>query len=751
MVLALILALGFPPPAEPPGAHAPGSPRLDAHKDAVARFGAAVLNARRDRLLTAAKQLEAAAAADPDATAPLRELVRVYTRAGREPDAIRVARRVLDKDPHDIETAHTLAKLLADAGDLKEAVAVAKLAADAPTTAARADQAVAVFRDLATLCERAGDHAAAEAALKRAIGWLTDRRKEVVAAGAFTPKEADTAAAECHERLGKVLTALGQFDPAGDAFAAAAKLYADPLKANDPAAAARLGWNLSGVLQAKGDPVAALARLEPFLKLKPASPDPYARLAKLLREAGRDGEAVPALRKLAAADPKNIHLRAVLAAELARDPVTRADGDALLREVGAETNDPKVVGVVVRSHLETGRPREVVADLDRAFLVLKDPEDKSEPRPVDTPEKAAERAFAGEKARAIGEVLRADREAAVALLGAAADDIRAGTKRTHAVHYFLAQLAARHRHLGLAADHFQHALSRATRETVGDAYGGLLTVLVTARKPAEVARVCREALRTLDTLPLAPHYFNYYLAGALADLGQEKEALAAADAAILQTADGDRLTVRLQKVYVLRALGKWDEAVEAGRKVYDEFPGRADRLRVRYALAGAYWGAKKPAEAEAELRAILEVDPDHAGAANDLGFHLADQGRDLAEAERLVRHALAADRLDRRRSGDAEPENAAYLDSLGWVLFRRGQLPEARAELERAAALHAGATDPVVWDHLGDVLFRLGEKAKAKAAWEKASELYEADARAGGRGRRDGRADEVKRKLKRVP
>jgi tetratricopeptide (TPR) repeat protein len=751
MVPGLLLALALPPAT--PGADAPGPPKADAHKDAVARFGAAVLNARRDRLLTAARQLEAAAQADPDATAPLRELVRVYTRAGREPDAIRVARRVLAKDPHDVDTAHALATLLADAGELKEAVAAAKLAADAPVTAgaARADKAVAVFRDLATLCERAGDHAAAEAALRRALGWLTDRRKEVVAAGAFTPREADTAAAECHERLGRVLTARGQFGPAADAFAAAATLYADPLRANDPAAAARLGWNLSGVLQAKGDPAAALAKLEPFLKLKPASPDPYVRLAKLLREAGRDADAVPALRRLAAADPKNLPLRAVLAAELARDPFTRGEGDALFRELGKETNDPKVVGVAVRSHLETGRPREVIADLDRAFLVLKDPEDRSEPRPADTPEKAAARAFAGEKARVIGEVLRADREAAVALLGAAADDVRAGTKRTHGVHYFLAQLAARHRHLELAADHFRNAVRHAHRDTIGDAYGGLLTVLVTARKPAEVARVCRDALDRLDTLPLAPHYFNYYLAGALADLGREKEALAAADEAILQTADGDRLTVRLQKVYVLRALAKWDEAVEAGKKVLDEFPARADRLRARYALAGAYWGAKKSAEAEAELRAILEADPDHAAAANDLGFNLADQGRDLPEAERLVRHALAADRLDRRRSGDAEPESAAYLDSLGWVLFRRGQLPEARAELEKAAGLHAGATDPVVWDHLGDVLFRLGEKAKAKAAWEKASELYEADARAGSRGRRDGRPEEVKRKLKRVP
>jgi tetratricopeptide (TPR) repeat protein len=415
----------------------------------------------------------------------------------------------------------------------------------------------------------------------------------------------------------------------------------------------------------------------------------------------------------------------------------------------AATNDPKVVEVVVRSHLETrAPPREIIAELDRAFVALKDKDENHKP-PLDTPELAAARAFAAEKARVIAEVLKDDRGAVVSLLGAAAEDARAGTKRTHGVHYFLGQLAARHGELEIAAHHFQHAVRNAPQATIGDAYGGLMTVLLTARKPAEIKRLCLDALRDIDRLPLAPHYFNYYLSGALADLGDERGALAAADAAILAAAVSDMLTVRLQKVRVLNTLGRWDDAIAFAKKLYDEFEGRADRDQIRYSLAGAYWGAKKYAEAEAELRAILESDPDNAAAANDLGFHLADLGRDLPEAERLVRHAIAADRRDRKKAGAAQMENAAYTDSLGWVLFRQGKLPEALAELERAAALHAGAIDPVVWDHLGDVLFRSGEKARAKAAWEKAGELYLSEG-PGGRGRRDGRLDEVKRKLKRV-
>ncbi|MBA4188886.1 MAG: hypothetical protein C0467_12890 [Planctomycetaceae bacterium] len=754
MVAGLLVAFALgAPPAEAPSLRLPTA--SEAHKDAVTKFGMAVWNLRRERLLTAVKQLESAAQADPDATAPLRELVWVYSQIGREPEAIRIAKQVLAKDPQDVDIAHALSRLLFDAGDIKGAVAAAKLATEGPLPADRADKAVAIYRDLATLCEKANDPAGAEAALRKAIVWLTEKRKAVIAAGAFSPRGADTAAAECLERLGKVQTKLRNFDAATESFTVASKLYGDPLKANDPGAAALLAWHLSGVLQAKGEPAAALKQLETFLRLRPVSPDPYARLAKLLREAGRDGDVNSVLRRFHDADPKNLPLQAVLAAELSRDPRTRPEADEYFKTLMAATNDPKVVDVVVRSHLENKRPREVLAELDRAFVVLKDKE-KSD-KPVDAAELAAARAFAAEKARVIAGILRDDREAVVAILGAAAADAETGTKRTHGVHYFLGQLAARHRELELAAFHFQTAVRTASRngnrETIGDAYGALITVLNAAHKPADVVRVCQDALQGIDNpphLPLAPHYFNYYLSGALAELGEEKKALAAADLAIQQTADGDRLTVRLHKVYVLRVLGKWDDAIELGKKLYDEFATRADRNSIRYALAGAYWGAKKSAEAEAELRAILEADPDHAPAANDLGFHLADQGRSLPEAEQLVRHALSVDKLERRKSGDAEPENAAYLDSLGWVLFRRGQLAEARAELERAAALHTGAFDPVVWDHLGDVLFRLGEKAKSKAAWEKAVELYEADTRPGSRGRRDGRLDEVKRKLKRV-
>jgi len=148
---------------------------------------------------------------------------------------------------------------------------------------------------------------------------------------------------------------------------------------------------------------------------------------------------------------------------------------------------------------------------------------------------------------------------------------------------------------------------------------------------------------------------------------------------------------------------------------------------IRYTLSSIYSGMKNHEKSEGLLKQILEVDPSDATANNDLGYQWADRSHNLEEAEKLIRKALDLDQKLRDTSNRLtfEPENAAYIDSLGWVLFRRGKLSEARQELEKAASLSEGADDPVVWDHLGDVYFRMKEKQKSLESYRKAINLYE--------------------------
>src|SRR5262249_32941359 len=150
-------------------------------------------------------------------------------------------------------------------------------------------------------------------------------------------------------------------------------------------------------------------------------------------------------------------------------------------------------------------------------------------------------------------------------------------------------------------------------------------------------------------------------------------------------------------------------------------------------------------EAEEELRLTLQADPEDAGANNDLGYLWADQGKNLAEAEAMIRRAIASDLQKRSAKGDlpAASRNAAFIDSLGWVLYRQGHLDEARQELEQAIALAEGKRDPVVADHLAEVYFQLGRREDARRWWRRALAEYQEE-----RSRRRGDAyDELIHKL----
>jgi tetratricopeptide (TPR) repeat protein len=81
-------------------------------------------------------------------------------------------------------------------------------------------------------------------------------------------------------------------------------------------------------------------------------------------------------------------------------------------------------------------------------------------------------------------------------------------------------------------------------------------------------------------------------------------------------------------------------------------------------------------------------------------------------------------------------ENAAYLDSMGWVLFKKKKYKEALEYLKKAAADEDDGNHLEIWDHLGDCHMALGQKAEAIAAWEKALKMEDISKRDGERRRK---------------
>jgi tetratricopeptide (TPR) repeat protein len=116
---------------------------------------------------------------------------------------------------------------------------------------------------------------------------------------------------------------------------------------------------------------------------------------------------------------------------------------------------------------------------------------------------------------------------------------------------------------------------------------------------------------------------------------------------------------------------------------------------------------------EADLRQILEKEPDNADALNALGFTLADRTARYEEAHELIKRALAL-----------TPDNFYVLDSMGWVLYRLGRLKEAVPFLEKARAQR---NDPEIAAHLGEVLWVLGRQDDAREVWNNALEAHPED------------------------
>ena len=118
------------------------------------------------------------------------------------------------------------------------------------------------------------------------------------------------------------------------------------------------------------------------------------------------------------------------------------------------------------------------------------------------------------------------------------------------------------------------------------------------------------------------------------------------------------------------------------------------------------------------MRALLLVDGTNVVMRCASVMAEAPEGAVVGTAEKMIRKAVAA-----------EPENAAYLDSMGWVLFKLGKYEEALPYLKKAVA-EATASDATLWDHLGDLYDRLKQPDKARDAWQKAYDHAKKDSSA---------------------
>jgi Flp pilus assembly protein TadD len=164
-----------------------------------------------------------------------------------------------------------------------------------------------------------------------------------------------------------------------------------------------------------------------------------------------------------------------------------------------------------------------------------------------------------------------------------------------------------------------------------------------------------------------------------------------------------RIQLLIAEAQLLREANQHREAFELLGKALEAQPEQPELL---YDHALTAEKLERFEVLEGSLRKLIQLKPDHAHAHNALGYSFAERNLRLPEARKLIERAL-----------ELSPEDYYIVDSLGWVLYRMGDLPGAAAQLRRA---YLGRPDGEIGAHLGEVLWVMGERVEAERIWQDA-------------------------------
>jgi tetratricopeptide (TPR) repeat protein len=246
--------------------------------------------------------------------------------------------------------------------------------------------------------------------------------------------------------------------------------------------------------------------------------------------------------------------------------------------------------------------------------------------------------------------------------------------------------------------------------TLGDenARSGYQEIIDTYRDAKQWPEATNAAKEAVQKMP-GDRDLRMVLDAQLADMGQTEQAISDVRSMLKGGAEDRDIYVRLGIIYT-RAK-QWNDALEALSKAEQLSTKNEDKAYVYFLRGDLYQRQKMYDQADAEFRKVLAstppTDPQAAATLNYLGYMNADRGVKLDESLNFIKQALTF-----------EPNNPAYLDSLGWVYFKQGKYDLAEENLNKAAA-HMGS-DPTVQEHLGDLYQKTGRLKLAASHWDRA-------------------------------
>jgi tetratricopeptide (TPR) repeat protein len=237
-----------------------------------------------------------------------------------------------------------------------------------------------------------------------------------------------------------------------------------------------------------------------------------------------------------------------------------------------------------------------------------------------------------------------------------------------------------------------------------EASRGYQEIIDTYREQKQWTDATRTAQEAVHKLP-EDRDLKLTLAQELADDGKPEQGIQIAKSQLSGKPEDRTVYFALSQIYSRQK--HWKEAEEALLDAQKLASKPEDQEYVSFLLGALYDRQKKYDQAERSFRQVLQMDSNNSMTLNYLGYMLADRNTHLEEALNLIKRAVELD-----------PQNGAYLDSLGWVYFRLGNYDQAEENLRRAA--DKTPNDATVQDHLGELYAKTGKLKMAAVHWERA-------------------------------
>lgn len=679
----------------------PIEPRTEKDKQrivATAHYLKGLVLEKRGNYQEAMQEYRKALTADPDAIEVYRSTILLAIRFNQVGQAQTLLAEALKRAPDDFQFLRLLGAIRQDARQTPQAIEAFEKAAESPEVDKFSQDYVLLMMQLGLLYRATDDNEKAADAYQVIFEAVQNPGRFRLSDQAISLIEANEELS--YERIGTVFLAAKRFDSAMMAFELAEK--------NPRLKTEEIRFFKAQILAAQEKYEQALAELQPYLDkhLQSQGVAPYRLLVEILKGLDREDEIEPMLDKLYDADAQNNFIVYALA-DLYREQNKQQKAiDLYLKAIGRGA-DPEGYQGLMDIYYSQKKADEWLGALS-GLLGLG--------RNVDGIE---------EQFKQVSE----DKEFMDDLVKAGLALHESGSRKfNYPEAWILGRLAASAKRTDDVMKFYQLAMEYRRSQTP-QLSAQLADYLIQQKEFAKAETLIEKALENPSSTELKAAY-GQILAQILMNLSYELEEAGKREEALQKIVRANEVLPNNPLLsYRLAWLEYRNDRLDRAVEIYESLTGTTDYMNIaeptlkniirqsHFMLSAILVQQGNMQRGQEILEKIYENEPDDPSVNNDLGYLYADQNIKLEQAEKMIRLAL-----------DAEPENNAYLDSMGWVLYRLGKYDEAIKYLLKAVE---GSTegDATLGDHLGDVYDKSGAKEKAVEAWKTALKQAEEDDR----------------------